>query len=143
MEEEYPILTRKLVIVEDNPALAEIYKTRLELIGYTVFVAPDGEIALTLIERELPDLVLLDMMIPKISGGEVLERMRASEWGKTIRVYVISNLNEHEAPANLRQLGIEGYAVKANLNDDDIDKLVDSILTPPEQKAEESSNVLE
>ena len=143
MEEEYPILTRKLVIVEDNPALAEIYKTRLELIGYTCFVAPDGEIALTLIERELPDLVLLDLMIPKVSGGEVLERMRASEWGKKIRVYVISNLNEHEAPANLRQLGIEGYAVKANLTDDDIDRLVDNILMPPEQKAEAENYVLE
>jgi len=143
MEEEYPILTRKLVIVEDNPALAEIYKTRLELIGYTVFVAPDGEIALSVIEREQPDLVLLDLMIPKISGGEVLERMRASEWGKAIRVYVISNLNEHEAPANLRQLGIEGYAVKANLTDDDIDRLVDNILMPAEQKAEEATNILE
>ncbi|MCA9345716.1 response regulator [Candidatus Saccharibacteria bacterium] len=143
MEEEYPILTRKLVIVEDNPALAEIYKTRLELIGYQCYTAADGEAALVLIERELPDLVLLDMMIPKLSGGEVLERMRASEWGKNIRVYVISNLNEREAPANLRSLGIEGYAVKANLTDDDIDKLVDSILMPPEQKAEESSNVLE
>ncbi|HPR10569.1 MAG TPA: response regulator, partial [Candidatus Saccharibacteria bacterium] len=105
MEEEYPILTRKLVIVEDNPALAEIYKTRLELIGYQCYTAADGEAALVLIERELPDLVLLDMMIPKLSGGEVLERMRASEWGKNIRVYVISNLNEREAPANLRSLG--------------------------------------
>jgi DNA-binding response OmpR family regulator len=141
--EEYPILTRKLVIVEDNPALAEIYKTRLEILGYQCFMAADGEAALIIIEREKPDLVLLDLMIPKISGGEVLERMRATEWGKSIRVYVISNLNEHEAPANLRQLGIEGYAVKANLTDDDIDRLVDSILTPPEQKAEYNNNTLE
>jgi DNA-binding response OmpR family regulator len=141
--DEYPILTRKLVIVEDNPALAEIYKTRLEILGYQCFMAADGESALLLIEREKPDLVLLDLMIPKISGGEVLERMRATDWGKSIRVYIISNLNEREAPANLRQLGIEGYAVKANLTDDDIDRLVDSILTPPEQKAEENTNILE
>lgn len=142
--DEYPIITRKLVIVEDNPALSEIYKTRLELIGYQCFVAPDGELALTIIERERPDLVLLDLMIPKVSGGEVLERMRASDWGKSTRVYIISNLNEREAPANLRQLGIEGYAVKANLTDDDIDRLVDSILTPQSQKDEEAqNNVLE
>lgn len=134
MDEEYPIIERKIVIVEDNSALAEIYKVRLELIGYKCFVAPDGEIALSLIERERPDLVLLDLMIPKISGGEVLERMRASDWGKNTRVYVISNLNENEAPANLRQLGIEGYAVKANLNDDDLDRLVDSILMPRDQE---------
>jgi CheY-like chemotaxis protein len=134
--EEYPIIKKKLVIVEDNPALSEIYKVRLELIGYEVFIAQDGEIALAIIQREMPDLVLLDLMIPKISGGDVLAQMRASEWGKNIRVYVISNLNEREAPANLRALGIEGYAVKANLTDNDIDKLVDNILTPPEQKAE-------
>jgi CheY-like chemotaxis protein len=74
------------------------------------------------------------MMIPKIAGDEVLKRMRAQEWGKNIRVYIISNLNEADAPAGLRDLGIEGYAVKANLTDDDIDKLVDKILTPPDQE---------
>lgn len=134
MEEEYPIIQRKIVIVEDNSALAEIYKVRLELIGYECSVASDGEMALRIIELKKPDLVLLDLMIPKISGGEVLERMRATEWGKNIRVYIISNLNENEAPANLRQLGIEGYAVKANLNDDDLDRLVDHILMPRDQE---------
>ena len=124
----------KLVIVEDNPALSEIYKTRLELIGYKCFVASDGEYALKIIEQEHPSLVLLDMMIPKISGDEVLKRMRASEWGKEIRVFIISNLNEQDAPAGLREYGIEGYAVKANLSDDDIDVLVDKILTPPGQE---------
>jgi CheY-like chemotaxis protein len=120
---------RKIVIVEDTPSLADIYKTRLELIGYRCFVASDGQEALELIEREKPALVLLDLMIPVISGDEVLRRMRASEWGKPIRVYIISNLNESEAPADLRDLGIEGYTVKANLTDDDIDRLVDKILT--------------
>jgi hypothetical protein len=60
--------------------------------------------------------------------------MRATDWGKSIRVYIISNLNESEAPADLRSLGIEGYTVKANLSDDDIDKLVDKILTPQGQE---------
>ena len=123
----------KIVIVEDNEYLSEIYKTRLEVIGYRCFTAADGEIALQIIEREKPALVLLDMMIPKIAGDEVLKRMRSQEWGKDIRVFIISNLNEADAPAGLRDLGIEGYAVKANLTDDDIDKLVDKILTPADQ----------
>jgi two-component system response regulator VicR len=132
MDEE--IIRQKIVIVEDNPSLSDIYKIRLELIGYVCYVAHDGEIALEIIEREKPALVLLDMMIPKIAGDEVLKRMRASEWGKDIRVFIISNLNEQDAPAGLRDLGIEGYAVKANLSDDDIDDLVDRILTPPGQE---------
>ena len=106
---------------------------RLELIGYQVFVGSDGEDALAIIERERPDLVLLDMMMPKVAGDEVLRRMRGSEWGKYTRVFIISNLNEEDAPAGLRQYNIEGYAVKANFKNDDLDKLVDKILTPADQ----------
>lgn len=125
---------QKIVIVEDNQALAEIYKTRLEMIGYECHAAFDGEMALVVIEREKPDLVLLDLMVPKIAGDEILRRMRLSTWGKDIRVYIISNFNEEQAPAGIRDYGIEGYAVKANLSNDDIDKLVDNILKPKDQK---------
>jgi len=124
----------KVVIVEDNQGLAEIYKTRLELIGYNCFVAYDGIDALALIKKELPDLVLLDMMVPKIAGDQILEIMRHSDWGKDIRVLIVSNLDEEDATPGLRAQGIEGYAVKANLADDDIDKLVDNILKPADQK---------
>jgi DNA-binding response OmpR family regulator len=123
----------KIVIVEDNISLADIYKIRLTAIGYTCFVAYDGVEALATIQRELPDLVLLDLMLPKIAGDQILERMRKSDWGKDIKVYIISNLNEADAPAGLRQQGIEGYAVKANLSNDQLDQLVDSVLKPPYQ----------
>ena len=125
---------QKIIIAEDNPALADIYKTRLEVIGYKCYVAHDGQRALELIEQLRPDLVLLDMMMPVVAGDEVLRRMRATEWGKDIRVFIISNLNEQDAPAGLRELGIEGYAVKANLTNDDIDRLVDKILMPSDQE---------
>lgn len=120
----------KVVIVEDNEALAEIYKVRLEILGYKVLNAYDGEEALRLIEQEQPRLVLLDIMIPKVSGDVVLQTMRANDWGKDIKVQVISNLNENDAPQNLRQYGIEGYSVKANLANDQIDQIVNNILTP-------------
>lgn len=128
MEEPQP--QKKIVIVEDNPALADIYKTRLEIQGYQTYVAYDGIAALYTIQSEQPDLVLLDMMVPAIAGDEVLKRMRATEWGQNIPVYIISNLNEADAPAGLRELGIAGYAVKANLADDDLDKIVASVLNP-------------
>lgn len=123
----------KVVIVEDNVGLAEIYKTRLEIIGYTCFVAADGIAALEVIEREHPSLILLDIMIPKLSGDQVLKTIRSTDWGKAVKVLVISNLNEADAPAGIRELGIEGYAVKANLTDDMIDKMVDDILKPSGQ----------
>jgi len=121
-------LPKKIVIVEDNPALSEIYKIRLELLGHECFVASDGIAALYFIQKELPHLVLLDLMVPNIAGDQILIRMRESDWGKKIPVLVISNLNEADAPAGLRQLGIAGYAVKANLSDDEIDRLVTDIL---------------
>lgn len=122
--------SKKIIIVEDNMSLAEIYKTRLELLGYTCFVAYNGITGLYFIQKEIPDLVLLDIMIPDIAGDQVLATLRKSDWGKNIPVYVISNLNESEAPAGLRQLGIAGYSVKATMTDDQIDRIVDSILRP-------------
>ena len=120
----------KILIAEDNLSLADIYKSRLEILGYQCFVAGDGEEALNLAQRQMPDLILLDLMMPRIAGDEVLKRIRASEWGKNLKVYIISNLNEEDAPVGLRDLGIEGYSVKVNLANDDIDNIVNKILNP-------------
>lgn len=122
---------KKIVIVEDNESLAEIYKTRLELIGYTCFIAYNGITGLYFIQQEIPDLVLLDLMIPDIPGVQVLETMRNSVWGKNIKTLIISNLNESDVPTDLRQLGIEGYIVKANMVDDQIDQLVNAVFAGP------------
>ncbi len=125
--------SQKIVIVEDKASLADIYKTRLELLGYSVLLAYDGVAALNIIEKEKPDLVLLDLMVPKIAGDQILETMRKSDWGRQIPVFIMSNLNEEDAPAGLRDMGIEGYAVKANLSNDQLDQLVDAILKPAGQ----------
>lgn len=130
MDASQPASGKKVMIVEDNTSLAEIYKTRLELIGYTCFVAYNGVTALYFIQKEQPDLVLLDLMIPDLSGAQVLATMRSSEWGKDVPVYVISNLNESEAPQDLREYGIAGYSVKSMMTNDDVDKIVDGILRP-------------
>jgi len=124
---------QKIVIVEDNTSLADIYKTRLEIIGYTCFIAYNGITALYFIQKERPDLVLLDLMVPDLAGDQVLLRMRASDWGKNIPVFVISNLNEEDAPQGLRNLGIAGYAVKASLTNDQVDQIVNNILRPKTQ----------
>lgn len=137
-----PSKTQKIVIVEDNTSLSEIYKTRLEAIGYTCFIAYNGITGLYFIQKEKPDLVLLDLMIPDIAGGEVLQKMRSSDWGKNIPVFIISNLNEADAPPELRQLGIAGYAVKANLSNDQIDQIVNGILKPaqPQMNSNQSAS---
>lgn len=124
----------KILIVEDNYSIADIYKIRMEAIGYICFVAYEGNEALAMIEKERPSLVLLDLMVPGVAGDQILKTMRASEWGKDIKVLIISNLNEADAPAGLRSQGIEGYAVKANLSDDQLDILVNNILRHTDQQ---------
>lgn len=125
---------KRIVIVEDDPALGEIYKTRLELQGYDCYIAYNGIIALYFIQKSKPDLVLLDLMIPDIAGSEVLRVVRQSSWGQDTPVYVISNVSESAtSAAGLRELGIAGYSVKANLANDDIDKIVNGILQPDAQ----------
>jgi DNA-binding response OmpR family regulator len=125
-----PSNNQKIVIVEDSPSLSDIYKTRLGILGYQCFVATDGIAALYYIQKEKPDLVLLDLMVPNIAGDEILKRMRASDWAKDTPVLIISNLNESDAPVGLRELGIVDYIVKANLSDDQIDQIVNHILRP-------------
>jgi len=132
---------KRIVIVEDNTDLAQIYKTRLELQGYTCFIGYNGITGLYFIQKEVPDLVLLDLMVPDIAGDQILFKMRASTWGKDIPVFIISNLNEADAPAGLRDYDIEGYAVKANLTDDQIDRIVNAILRPEAAAAQQDEQV--
>lgn len=126
--------SQNIVIVDDNVSLCEIYKIRLSALGYTISTANDGLAGLKLIEEVKPDLVLLDLMLPKMAGDQVLESMRKSDWGKDIKVMILSNLNEADATPGLRDQGIVGYAVKANLSNDELDRLVDDILKPINQE---------
>ena len=118
----------KIVLVEDDKMLAEIYQTRLQLANYDCLVANDGASGLSLIKQELPDLVLLDLMLPMLSGDDVLREMRKNDWGKNTKVLVLTNISESEAPDDLRELSIEGYIVKANLVHNQLAETVDKIL---------------
>jgi DNA-binding response OmpR family regulator len=125
----------KIVLVEDDKMLAEIYQTWLQNAGHTCIVANDGAIGLSLIGKERPDLVLLDLMLPYLSGDEVLAHMRKSDWGRQIKVIFLTNISEAEAPEGLDKLGFERYIVKANLVSNQLPDIVNQTLglaTAPE-----------
>lgn len=117
-----------IALVEDDEMLAEIYQTRLEIAGFTCKRANNGLAGLELIQKELPDLVLLDLMMPIMSGDDVLRAMRESEWGKDIKVIILTNISEAEAPEGIKELGIERYIVKANLVHNQLIEAVQSVL---------------
>lgn len=118
----------KIVIVEDDQMLAEIYQTRMQLANHICRVASDGLSAISLIREVAPDLVLLDLMLPQLSGDQVLAQMRNTEWGKNIKVIVLTNISESEAPDGMRELGIERYIVKANISNNELDEIVTTVL---------------
>lgn len=104
----------KIVVVEDNHDLRFLYTFKLETEGFAVRPAGNGDEALTLIGHFRPHLILLDLLLPGISGPEVLARLRAKEWASDIRVIVLTNISKNEAPHALRFLNVDRYVVKAH-----------------------------
>ena len=109
-----PASAHKLAIIEDDRDLQFIYKMKFEAVGYKVMVAADGEKGLEVVENFRPDLILLDLRMPKMSGDEMLTRLRASDWGRDIRVIILTNISKSEAPPVLRFLHVDRYIVKAH-----------------------------
>ncbi|MFZ1523129.1 MAG: response regulator [Candidatus Saccharimonadales bacterium] len=107
--------TFKVAIVEDEPAIAHMYRLKFEAEGYKVELAEDGEVGLKLCEDMSPDIVLLDIMMPVMDGTEMLTKMRATQWGKDIKVLILTNRGKEEAPEELNNLDIYSYIVKAEM----------------------------
>jgi len=118
----------KVVIVEDEPAIAEMYRFKLAQSGYEVRFALNGEEGLALVQEFQPDLILLDLMMPKMSGEEMLRRMRASDWGKKAKVIVLTNVTEDVVANQLDTLGISRYMVKANYTPSQVAQIVPAVL---------------
>src|SRR5688572_18409468 len=104
----------KAVVVEDDSDLQFLYKLKLEREGFEVAVAGDGVEALRVIEEHRPDIILLDLLMPIMSGPEMLAHLRSERWGSDIRVIVLTNISKDEAPPALRFLHVDRYIVKAH-----------------------------
>ena len=106
---------RKILLVEDDTALASVYRSRLELEGFDVCEANNGEDALSLAVSEHPDLILLDVMMPKISGFDVLDILRNTPETTNIRVIMLTALSQPKDKERAEQLGIDDYLVKSQV----------------------------
>src|ERR1700694_4918482 len=95
----------RVLFVEDDAAVAEMYRLKLELDGYTVTIAPDGEQGLKMAKESPPDIVFLDIRLPKMDGFSVLESLRAADTLKHIPVIILSNSGEAALGERGLQLG--------------------------------------
>jgi DNA-binding response OmpR family regulator len=105
----------KIAIIEDDPIISQMYRMKFEAEGFIVQTAADGKIGIALVQEMQPDMVLLDLKMPEMSGEKALEEIRGHDWGKHVPVIILTNLGEEEAPKSLAHLNVHSYIVKADL----------------------------
>jgi DNA-binding response OmpR family regulator len=118
----------KIMLVEDDDQLRTIYQARLQADGYEVIPAKDGEEGLTLAKAEKPDLIIADIMMPKVSGFEMLDIIRNTDGLKDVKVIMLTALGQGEDEQRAKSLGADRYYVKTQASLDDIVKAVQELL---------------
>lgn len=111
---------KAIFVVEDDVFLVKVYKVKFEDLGVAVWVATDGAEALAFLEREPPNVVLLDIMLPGMSGFDVLAAMKKNERWKNVPVLILSNLGQEQDLERGKALGAKEYIVKANVKIDEV-----------------------
>jgi len=106
----------RILLVEDDRFLRRAGEISLRQRGFVVTTAIDGEEALRKVRAEPPDLILLDLLMPKMTGIEVLKALRAEEATREIRVLILSNSSREQDVEEIKSLGVSGYFVKADLS---------------------------
>lgn len=109
-----------VLLVEDDQLLIKMYKTKFESEGFTVITADDGEQGLKAAIDNKPDIILLDIMMPKLSGEDVLAELKKRPDTQNIPVIMFSNLSQEDQAQKLLQMGAKEYVVKANFTPSEV-----------------------
>ena len=107
---------KKILIAEDDKFLAAAYKAKLTKAEFDVLIAYDGEEALLKVEQFNPDIILLDIMMPKKDGLVVLKELRANPKWQTVPIIIASNLGQKQDKDQAMSLGASGYVIKSDLS---------------------------
>ena len=118
----------KIMVVEDDASLREIYSIRITAEGYDVVSAGDGEEALAVAVREKPDLILSDVMMPKISGFDMLDILRSTPETAKIKVIMMTALSADDQRARGERLGADRYLVKSQVGIEDVVNTIHEVL---------------
>jgi CheY-like chemotaxis protein len=101
-----------VLFAEDDRSVAQMYKLKLELDGYRVDVASDGEAAVEMASRDLPDIMFLDIRLPKLDGIGVLQALRDDPRTKNLRVVILSNYSRSELGGRVEKFGVLDHLIK-------------------------------
>jgi DNA-binding response OmpR family regulator len=114
----------KIAIVEDDQAIAQMYRIKFEAEDFEVETADNGVLGLQMIEKFRPNIVLLDLMMPEMTGDEMLKALRAKPWGKDMKVIILTNMGEQEAPESVKQLNVKRFILKAEMTPRQVAEMV-------------------
>ena len=104
-------MTNKILLIEDELDLVEVIKMRLENSGYEVISALSGEEALTFLQRDIPDLILLDLLLPGMQGEEICKKLKCDDRLKTIPV-ILCTASASDIPKVVKEVGADDYVMK-------------------------------
>jgi CheY-like chemotaxis protein len=125
-------MSATILIVEDDAPIQQMYAAKLRLHGYTILTANNGIEGLEQYNAHHPDLILLDLMMPKMSGDEMLQRLREKEFEdkatELTKVIVLTNISRDEAPPSLRFLKVEQFIVKAQYTPSQVLAIIQEVL---------------
>ncbi len=105
----------KIAIIEDDAVINQMYRMKFEADGFDVQVADNGRTGVEMVQTFAPDLLLLDLQMPEMTGDEALRKIRSQPWGASIPVIILTNTGIEESPRSLKELNIHSYIVKAEL----------------------------
>jgi CheY-like chemotaxis protein len=115
---------KKILIVDDEAVLVDLLRNKISRQGFGVIEARDGEEGLQKALAEHPDLILMDIIMPKMDGITVLKKLRQDHWGKDVPVIILTNLNTAEAVENSIASGVYDYLVKIDYTLDDLADII-------------------
>lgn len=118
----------KILLVEDDVSLRDVYSARLQAEGYVIVVAANGEEALAMAVKEKPDLVLLDVMMPRISGFDVLDILRSTPETAKVKVIMMTALSSPEDQDRGQKLGVDRYLVKSQVTLEEVVTTIADVL---------------
>lgn len=118
----------KIAIIEDDAVIGQMYRMKFEADGFDVQLADNGRSGIEMVQSFAPDIILLDLQMPEMTGDEALKKIRSQPWGAKIPVIILTNTGLEESPASLRELSVRSYIVKAELTPSQVVARVKEIL---------------
>jgi len=125
---------KKILLIEDDPFLIDIYTTKLKSSGFEVKVAENGEAAISAFDKERPDLLILDIVLPNFNGWELLREVKRRKKYENVPIIILSNLGQKSEVVKGLEMGVARYLIKAQYTPSEVVEEIEKILKEKENE---------